>query len=112
MRKALAILGLALMATGLIFTAFGTQQVSVSEVFGTCQGRVCQATIEAVACETGSGICRFTLVPLSTAQTAQPSFTLNYIGVFLAVLGSIFFATLYSKRPSSSLPISALSFGF
>ncbi|MGP8126123.1 MAG: hypothetical protein ACLQEQ_09745 [Nitrososphaerales archaeon] len=102
MRKAVAILGLALMAVGIILTAFGTQQVSALE----CQrGQVCQIQMVGVtSCDT-SGLCQFTPVP----SAAQPNFTLNYVGISLAVLGAVFFASFYPKRSSISLPANAVS---
>ncbi|MGP8126128.1 MAG: hypothetical protein ACLQEQ_09770 [Nitrososphaerales archaeon] len=109
MRKAVAILGLALMAVGLGLTAFGTQQTSAYGMALTCQGHVCQGIMVGAWVEacTGNGICQFSIVPSSTA-----SFTLNYFGFSLAVLGAVFFAAFYPKRPSSFLPANAISLSF
>jgi hypothetical protein len=89
MRKAIAMLGLALMVVGISLTAFGTQQTtevnnSCSSVYWSCVGDI----------------------------TTQPNFTINYVGMFLGVLGSVFFAVSYPKRQSISLPINALSLNF
>lgn len=110
MRKAVTILGLALMAVGLTLTAFGTQQVPISGwVSMSCNPSNCVIqglTTPVPVCEAGTP-CYFTVTPISTST--QPSFTINYVGMFLAVLGSVFFATSYPKRPSSSFPANAIS---
>lgn len=112
MRKAVAILGLVLMAVGIMLTAFGTQTKFVSQ-------QPVQFTSGCSNCVTLPPLCDFfgasnpclTLQYSLTPSVPQPVFTLNYVGMFLAVLGSVFFAMFYPKRPSISLPTNAISLG-
>jgi|GEM_PF-738937 uncharacterized membrane protein len=96
MRKAVAMLGLVLMAVGIMLTAFGTQQTVVHS-----------QPIWQWQCPPTGDICIGG--PIYLGGSTQPSFTLNYVGMSIAVMGSVFFATLYQKRPSSSLPANAIS---
>jgi hypothetical protein len=116
MRKPIAIIGLALMAVGLILTAFGTQQSPTSQLSqqiscppNGCLGTGSYATTFIGQCAPNVG-CQGTVVwvSVSTVQSTGPNFTLNHVGMFLGVLGSVLFASLYPKRISSSPPINAL----
>jgi hypothetical protein len=104
MKKVIAILGLVLMAFGLILTAFGTQQSPVSQLPANCLPYGCSVTLSGTSTCTAD-VCIFTL---SSGQSTQPNFTLNYFGMFLGVFGSVLFASLYPKRLSTSPPINAL----
>lgn len=92
MRKAITILGLALMVVGITLTAFGTQQTETYTCVGTT-------------------VCNLVYY-YGVATTTQPNFTINYAGMFLGILGSVFFAVSYRKRQPISLPINALSLSF
>jgi hypothetical protein len=98
------------MVVGLTLTAFGAQQVAVSGPFfiscgGDCLVQTQGATYVGNVCVSGPPcIDTETLVLPPT----HPDFTFNYVGMLMAVLGSVFFATFYPKRPSSSLPANAI----
>ena len=124
MRKVAAILGLALMAGGLILTAFGTQGIFASQPFyqQNCSVPSSYCIVVAadgfvsggvISCATATppngfgSVCIRHALPIGVTQT-YPSFDISYVGMFLAVLGSVFFAGFY-KRPSISVPTKAVS---
>jgi len=99
------------MAVGLILTAFGTQQSPVSQQ-PTCDPNGCSFTVNTMVGPVqhcSQGACEYVWYATSPGQSTQPIFTLNYFGMFLSVLGSVFFAALYPKRPSSAFPVNAFS---
>ena len=118
MRKIIAILALALMAVGLILTAFGTQGIYASKPIyqQNCSAPNSYCVVIAadgsvsggeIVCGTATppngfgSVCGRYALSIGYIQTF-PNFDINYGGVSLAILGSVLFATLYPKKLSDS----------
>jgi hypothetical protein len=123
MWRAVAVLGLAFMAVGLTLTALGTQGTFLASpvyrqdctapssycIVVSANGSVSGGVISCATATPPNGFgsfCGRYALPIGFVQTF-PNFDLNYGGMFLAVLGSVFFAVFYPKKPSSSLPVNA-----
>jgi len=125
MKKTITILALALMAVGLILTAFGTQGTYASRpiyqqncsapnsycVVIAADGSVSGGVISCATATPPNGfgsVCGRYALPIGYIQTF-PNFDINYGGVSLAILGSVLFASLYPKKLSDSSLAEAIS---
>lgn len=100
MKKAVVILGLVIMAVGFILTAFGTQILPAAQAL-FAPSNSCPSPCYPVSAPV------YYMMP--QGQTAQPNFSLNYIGAGLAILGAIVFGVAYPTKRLNSVRLYSIS---
>jgi len=98
LRKVIAILGLCVMAVGLLFVAFGARSTTLPDVIcGTNTGCAGSATVGLTNC-----------VPVSAGEMtcsyhSPTDYTLNYQGGFVAITGAFAFGFACPTKHTTSL---------
>jgi len=105
MGKAVAFAGLTVMLVGLLLVMFGTQQISVSQLVPIANLGGANSW---VTTPSGQGIIYYAVEQITT----QPSYAINFIGMFVAVLGAFTFSISYPIKRLGSLPANAIPLSF